>query len=87
MAVNKDDAVNAQDAQTGQTPDASKQPGGFKRFLREVWTELKKTNWPTRDQLTKSTIVVITTVVVVAAYLFLADQVSSLVIQGVGLGN
>ncbi len=42
-------------------------------FIKEARTELKKVTWPNRKQLIGSTIVVMTTVVVVAIYLGLID--------------
>ncbi|OPZ82695.1 MAG: preprotein translocase subunit SecE [bacterium ADurb.Bin429] len=44
------------------------------RFLKEVKAELKKTNWPTRNELTKYVVVVMTTIIVVAIFLFLMDK-------------
>lgn len=44
------------------------------RFLREVIIELKKTNWPTRNELTKYVVVVVATIFVVAVYLYLLDK-------------
>ena len=42
-------------------------------FLRDVWKELKKTSWPTRKELTKYTITVIATVVVIGLFVFGVD--------------
>ena len=42
-------------------------------FLRDVWKELKKTSWPTRKELTRYTITVIATVVVVGLFVFGVD--------------
>lgn len=82
MASSKDNAMNTTDATTA-TPQAqaARENGfarfwhGITRFLREVQVELKKTNWPTRDELTKFTIVVMVTIVVVSIYLFACDRV------------
>ncbi len=38
------------------------------QFFEEAWTELKKTSWPNRDVLTKSTTVVLVLVVAVAVW-------------------
>jgi preprotein translocase subunit SecE len=78
MAVNKDDAVNNNEAQVVE-PSATNTPGlwaRFKRFLREVKFELKKTSWPSRDELTKSTVVVVATIVVVALLLSVYDTMA-----------
>ena len=83
MAANKDDAMNMT-ATTASIPSkpAIQREGLFPRlwhrlthFLREVQVELKKTSWPTRNELTKFTIVVIVTIVVVSIYLFIVDLV------------
>ena len=44
-------------------------------FLVDVWTELKKSSWPTRKELIDSTIVVIVTVLVLGMFVALADLV------------
>ncbi len=46
-----------------------------KQFLEEAWVELKKTSWPTRDTLTKSTSVVLALVVSVALFVYVLDLV------------
>ncbi|HTS19977.1 MAG TPA: preprotein translocase subunit SecE [Verrucomicrobiae bacterium] len=47
----------------------------MKGFVLEVWTELKKCSWPTRKELTDSTLVVIVTIVVLGVFVALADLV------------
>lgn len=84
MAVHKDDAVNITTAGAVEKPTI-KPPGRLKRFLREVMTELKKTNWPSRDELTKFTVVVMVTIIVVAVLLFVYDTVAAHVMQYVGI--
>jgi preprotein translocase subunit SecE len=44
-------------------------------FLQEVRAELQKTTWPTRKEVRNTTIVVVTFVVICAAYLYLVDYV------------
>ena len=44
-------------------------------FLAEVMAELKKSSWPTRRELTDSTVVVIITVLVLGVFVALADLV------------
>ncbi len=51
---------------------ANKNEGFFLRvikFFREVWVELKKTSWPSYDEVRKSTMVVLAAVLVVAAWI------------------
>ncbi|HEX2949515.1 MAG TPA: preprotein translocase subunit SecE [Armatimonadota bacterium] len=84
MAVHKDDAVNMTAAQAGEK-STTNAPGPVKRYLREVTAELKKTNWPTKDELTKSVMVVIVTIIVVAIFLYLCDVVAAHVMSFVGI--
>lgn len=51
--------------------------GRVKNFLGEVNTELHKCSWPTREELTDSTVVVIVSVVLLGLYVGLSDVVSS----------
>jgi preprotein translocase subunit SecE len=44
-------------------------------FVMEVWTELKKSSWPTRKELVDSTIVVIVTILVLGIFVAVADLV------------
>ena len=74
MAANNDDAVQNPAPEAPQMP-AVAGPHPIVRFLREVQAELKKTNWPTRDELTKFTVVVMITIVVVAVYLYVSDLI------------
>ena len=39
----------------------------------EVWTELKKSSWPTRRELSDSTVVVIVTILILGIFVALAD--------------
>lgn len=48
--------------------------GGTIEFARNVRGELRRVNWPNRDQLQQSTSVVLIIVVVLALYVFLWDQ-------------
>ena len=84
MAVHKDDAVNMSAAQAVEKSTTTA-PGPIKRYLREVIAELKKTNWPNRDELTKSVVVIMFTIVVVAAFLYLCDVVAAHVMSFVGI--
>ncbi len=46
-------------------------------FFREAWIELKKTSWPNRNTLTKSTTVVLALVVAVAIWVGGLDAILS----------
>ncbi len=45
------------------------------KFLREVRLEMKKVTWPTRKEITGSTGVVIVTVMIIAVYLGIIDNI------------
>ena len=45
-------------------------------FFEEAWVELKKTTWPNRDVLVKSTTVVLALVIGVAIWVGLIDVIS-----------
>jgi preprotein translocase subunit SecE len=53
-----------------EAPAEGKESGGY---LREVWSELRKTVWPTWPELRQMTGVVIVTVVLLGAFLGLVD--------------
>ena len=55
--------------QTGRRETA---PRG--KFVRESWAELKKVEWPGRNQVVQATIVVIIACAIVGAFLFAADR-------------
>ncbi len=52
----------------------------FKRFLKEVSVELKKVSWPSKDELTGSTIVVIIVSFIVAIFIGIVDKVLTLIV-------
>lgn len=65
----------AKAANSGPT-QPSKQRTGARGFLRESWGELRKVQWPTRQQVASGTLVVGVVTAVFAAYIALVDQVS-----------
>jgi len=52
-----------------------KQRTGPMQFLREVRLELKKVDWPTRQELTTYSTVVLVTITVLTAFVFGVDYV------------
>lgn len=56
------------------------------RYLREVQSELKKTNWPTRSELIASTQVVLGLLIVVGLFIFVVDVALSFLFKFAGLG-
>ncbi len=47
-------------------------------FIKEVQVESTKVSWPSRNELRDSTIVVIVTVLVVTAFVFVVDRILAL---------
>ncbi|MDH7482920.1 MAG: preprotein translocase subunit SecE [Armatimonadota bacterium] len=65
----------------------NKKEGAFQRggrFLREVWLELKKTTWPTYDELKKSTAIVIAAVAIVTLWVGGLDYLLSVITRRFG---
>lgn len=52
------------------------------KWFREMKAELKKVVWPTKKQVLQNTLVVIVSVLVVGAFIWVFDALSSLVVQG-----
>ncbi|MHA6259174.1 preprotein translocase subunit SecE [Sporosarcina sp. CAU 1771] len=55
--------------------------GKITSFLKAVVSEMRKVSWPRRKQLTRYTIVVLTTVIFMAVYFALTDLGISSVIE------
>lgn len=49
--------------------------GKVKKYLNEVAKEMKKVSWPTRAQLRESTYIVIITMLIFTAFVYLIDLV------------
>ena len=47
----------------------------FREFVKDVRLESAKVSWPTRTELRDSTAVVLVTVLLVAAFIFVVDQI------------
>lgn len=86
MAVDNENVATTTNESKQATPtkkEAVSVGQRIKTFLREVMSEMKRTNWPTRDELVKFTVVVMFTVVVVAIYLAVNDFVAANITQRV----
>jgi len=66
-----------------QTGARRERRGGFRGFVAESVGELKKVEWPGKQQLFAATIVVIIAVAVVGAYLWIADLALSHFVKNV----
>ena len=62
-------------AKKGQEKKKAGFLAGPRRFTREVQGELKRVNWPDRDQLRQSTAVVLIIVLTLLAYVYVWDLV------------
>ena len=51
-----------------------------REFVKDVRVEAGRVSWPTRDELRDSTVVVIVTVLLVAAFIGIVDQVLNRVV-------
>jgi len=49
--------------------------GDLQKYLKAVRSEVKRISWPSPQELRASTIVVIVTLVIVTAYLYVVDTV------------
>lgn len=47
--------------------------GKIKKFLSDVMSEMRKTSWPKSKELTKYTVVVVSTVIIMAIFFVLVD--------------
>lgn len=51
--------------------------GKIKSFVNDVVVEMKKVSWPTREQLMESTRIVIATSLILTAFIFIVDQLTT----------
>ena len=69
--------TEASAASAGQMSDSAV------RFLKESKLELKKVTWPTKQELIANTIVVLISVFLCAAAIWIVDSIFSVVIRGI----
>ncbi len=55
--------------------------GGIAQFIRETRQELKKVTWPTREELVASTVLVVMTTFILAAFIGVVDFFLSILIR------
>jgi preprotein translocase subunit SecE len=46
-----------------------------KKFFADVYAEMKKVSWPSREEIRGSTMVVIVTVIIVAIFIGVVDRI------------
>ena len=52
------------------------------RYSRETWAELKKVNWPTREEATNLTVVVVVTIIAMSLFLgIIVDTTFALIVR------
>ena len=62
----------------------------IKKYLKETMAELRKMSWPTRQELTGSTIVVVVVSLVVAVFIGIVDRILVFAVKaifGTGVGG
>ena len=79
MGSKRGSAAKSGGAKKGQQQKKQQQRQGFlagqRRFVRDVQGELKRVNWPDRDQLRQSTAVVLIIVLTLMVYVYAWDLV------------
>ncbi|MHB0913301.1 MAG: preprotein translocase subunit SecE [Armatimonadota bacterium] len=66
----------------------AKKPGIFNRpgkFLRETWLELRKTSWPSQDDLRKNTLLVLAAVIIITIWIGGLDALLGIITKKLGL--
>ena len=74
----------ADKAKKDKKPEKKSKPGIFARigkWLKDMKSELKKVQWPTRKQTVNNTLIVIACVVIVGVFIWLFDFVAGQAIQ------
>ena len=56
---------------------AKEKMGKLGAFMSDVSAEMKKTDWPNRQELVESTIVVVVSLLLLGAFIFVCDTVLS----------
>jgi preprotein translocase subunit SecE len=73
MGSKRGSAARSGGAKKGQQQKKQGFIAGPRKFVRDVQGELKRVNWPDRDQLRQSTAVVLIIVLTLTAYVYLWD--------------
>jgi len=53
---------------------------GISQFAQECWSELQKVTWPSRETVLRLTLIVIVISALIAAYIFLFDNLFTIVV-------
>lgn len=46
-------------------------------YFRNVVSEMKKVNWPSRDELISSTLITLVATIIISGFIYVADQLIS----------
>jgi preprotein translocase subunit SecE len=85
--ASRQSSLRAQKPEVGQKSERRRVPFvGFIGFIGESVAELKKVEWPGRQQLMQGTVVVIIACAIVGGYLAIADIAFKHLVQDVLLG-
>ena len=55
----------------------------LRNYFREVWLEMGKVTWPTRNELRESTMVVIVATFIVTIFIFVIDRIMDTGLSGI----
>lgn len=89
MATSSTREGSASMAEPNEQPLAPKSPNwltNIRQFWHDVKAEMKKVSWPVRNEVVNTTIIVIIAIFFFAAYLYFADKLFSLLIEGLEWG-
>ena len=56
---------------------------GIRQYLVESWSELKKVAWPTRETVTRLTVLVVAVSIAVGVYIFVLDRIFNTLVDQV----
>lgn len=71
----------AKASSSGPVQPSGGQRTGARKFVRESWAELRKVQWPTRQQVAQGTFVVGVVTAFFAAYISAVDQVAVRIVR------
>ena len=81
MAVERQAGPKAGGSGTPGVTGAGQSPQRARNYLQEVLTELKKTTWPTKQEATRLTTVVIGVIIALGIYMGLLDWLLSTLVS------
>ena len=57
--------------------------GSLTNYLKETSQEMKRVSWPARGQLWETTVVVVVTVAIITAAIFVVDKILDLAVKAI----